>query len=662
MNLIDSFNKYIEEDFSNYAIMLKGDWGSGKTYFIENKWVPLLDRQKYDIKMVSLMGFSSIEMLLEEIGKNLKKLESQKGKLKYKDLFINNGFQFLSSKFNISLNIKDFYKLNGENWLENKEENKIKVLIIDDLERCKIDIEELYGLLLHSICKINLRVIIICNESELLKENEKYKKIQEKLIGDVFCLDTDKKEIIFSFLKSINLKYVYSESIKKVFVNILENEKLNKQYFNLRIIKRCILKFKYLGEELDKIFDKSGFSQDIVTEYISNLFSIFLYLYYQKEIGILNDSDKVFNLIDEFYYLGDFISLENEMEEKELKGIESIIEYNKLNSREEYKFIPLRCEDFSFYKMYLFYNIKDIKKYETYILADLKYIKKKKEVESDNNKDCLYKLIQNYIDCDCNTFKQLQLDFYEELRTKTKCSINYLLIGYTYLIYFLELNILHIDTLKTIDDINILFQDIAKKVEFVNVEPYFYYSNNWSLFSLGYRGYTFDFESLRTENVKSLKKMLEYIKDFYFFDINKKRELNFLSIIENYDNSYNYYLEKLRGLSKFDSSEKDSMEIFWGINIFSVIGYSKLSKILYKNSLKGQYNFWYVVKENYIRNESISAFDEDLHVFQSFKVYYNEQLEKVKKEKSNSIIYLQVICEYIAQIIQMLSYRKESKV
>ena len=39
--------RYLEEDKTNTAIMLTGDWGgSGKTYYIEKVLVPFLQREK----------------------------------------------------------------------------------------------------------------------------------------------------------------------------------------------------------------------------------------------------------------------------------------------------------------------------------------------------------------------------------------------------------------------------------------------------------------------------------------------------------------------------------------------------------------------------------------------------------------------------------------
>ena len=52
---------YLKEDKTHTAIMLTGEWGSGKTYYIENKLVPFLQNsQKNRCVVISLYGVESI--------------------------------------------------------------------------------------------------------------------------------------------------------------------------------------------------------------------------------------------------------------------------------------------------------------------------------------------------------------------------------------------------------------------------------------------------------------------------------------------------------------------------------------------------------------------------------------------------------------------------
>ena len=52
---------YLEEDKTHTAIMLTGEWGSGKTYYIENELIPFLqDGKKNKCVVISLYGLEDI--------------------------------------------------------------------------------------------------------------------------------------------------------------------------------------------------------------------------------------------------------------------------------------------------------------------------------------------------------------------------------------------------------------------------------------------------------------------------------------------------------------------------------------------------------------------------------------------------------------------------
>ena len=42
-DLIESILDYIRSDYTDYAIMINGEWGSGKTYFWNNKIRPKIE-------------------------------------------------------------------------------------------------------------------------------------------------------------------------------------------------------------------------------------------------------------------------------------------------------------------------------------------------------------------------------------------------------------------------------------------------------------------------------------------------------------------------------------------------------------------------------------------------------------------------------------------
>ena len=43
-DLVESILDYIRADYTDYAIMLNGEWGSGKTYFWNHKIKPKIEK------------------------------------------------------------------------------------------------------------------------------------------------------------------------------------------------------------------------------------------------------------------------------------------------------------------------------------------------------------------------------------------------------------------------------------------------------------------------------------------------------------------------------------------------------------------------------------------------------------------------------------------
>lgn len=64
---------YIKSPFTNGAIFINGEWGSGKTYFVNNKLKGLIEKEdidekdKKEIVYVSLYGFTSCDEVLKQI-------------------------------------------------------------------------------------------------------------------------------------------------------------------------------------------------------------------------------------------------------------------------------------------------------------------------------------------------------------------------------------------------------------------------------------------------------------------------------------------------------------------------------------------------------------------------------------------------------------------
>lgn len=64
--IIKSVKVYIDENMSDYAVMINGAWGSGKTYFVKNELIPELEQDK-PVIYISLFGIKTIDDLVNVI-------------------------------------------------------------------------------------------------------------------------------------------------------------------------------------------------------------------------------------------------------------------------------------------------------------------------------------------------------------------------------------------------------------------------------------------------------------------------------------------------------------------------------------------------------------------------------------------------------------------
>ena len=71
-DLVESILDYVRSDYTDYAIMINGEWGSGKTYFWNNKIrkkieTMQLNGKRYTTIYMSLYGISNLEEISKKI-------------------------------------------------------------------------------------------------------------------------------------------------------------------------------------------------------------------------------------------------------------------------------------------------------------------------------------------------------------------------------------------------------------------------------------------------------------------------------------------------------------------------------------------------------------------------------------------------------------------
>ena len=177
----DELNQYIlhylTEDKTNTAIMLTGDWGTGKSYYIQNTLKPYLEREEngnHQCIVVSLYGIkSTVEIskaiYLECRAKWLKPTTERKaaGKVAAKTVF-----KSLTSMLSIDLSKSD----SEMQELYESIDLSGKLIVLEDLERSGIDIFEVLGYVNTMVEHDGVKVLLVANEEELIQ----YEPIKEK--------------------------------------------------------------------------------------------------------------------------------------------------------------------------------------------------------------------------------------------------------------------------------------------------------------------------------------------------------------------------------------------------------------------------------------------------------------------------------------------------
>ena len=303
--LVESILDYVRADYTDYAIMINGEWGSGKTYFWNNKVKNKIESiningKQYTTIYMSLYGISNLEDISKKIfiettqlmDKNMKKYMNSHDKSSIPE-YAKTGLD-MAHFFGVTQNSD---KIDYASFFATDD----KVLCFDDLERANVDVIDILGYINNFVEHDHIKTIIICNEKELAtklkssnlemktfiatylldkegnlldadkpmveKIREKieyvfdkandYERIKEKLIGETF-------EYAPRFNYIINGLLMRYESNPDLIRFIREHTTLNTNTFvksgtrNLRILKHALNDFKKVFENVNKFYPNTN--------------------------------------------------------------------------------------------------------------------------------------------------------------------------------------------------------------------------------------------------------------------------------------------------------------------------------------------------------------------------------------------------------------------
>lgn len=261
---------YINRENTFGALQIDGPWGCGKTYYIKNTLLPLIERKESDrdkdgkhekriILMISLFGIKSIDDISRQL-----LFASAQSRFKLPQKRIKDIKQTFS---NIAKYIPYLNKIDWEKMLQIPPSVCLKLLgedaiiILDDLERLSEDIkvEDVLGFVNDLVENNKFKVILVSNQEHLEGKNELFRDFKEKVIDKTIPFDID----TFSIVKSMAEKYhallprfLELDNVARFLSHNTPDVEHNKSLSNLRIVRFALDQFYPFFEHFVGSIDK----------------------------------------------------------------------------------------------------------------------------------------------------------------------------------------------------------------------------------------------------------------------------------------------------------------------------------------------------------------------------------------------------------------------
>ncbi len=219
---------YVKSDKTKSAKMLSGAWGIGKSYYIQNELVPFLAKESngaYSCIIVSLYGLNDVTEISKYIffEASFSKLINTSKKKQVGYLTTKTVIKGITDLIgvNLSLSEKDLNRLFSLIDLSGK------LIILEDLERSGISVNQVLGYVNNLVEHDNIRVLLVANEEEIIK----YQNSEPDKNGIVFRTPDETTRIYLETKeKTISDTVYYCGDIRNTIKSIIlsfENEKLN---------------------------------------------------------------------------------------------------------------------------------------------------------------------------------------------------------------------------------------------------------------------------------------------------------------------------------------------------------------------------------------------------------------------------------------------------
>lgn len=289
----------------DYAVLITGCWGSGKSYFIRNYLTGnavvkdfLTDVKKYRVIYVTLFGAKTRAEMDQRVFEKLHPVLSSKG-MKLGLNAVQIASRMLSPDSGVA--VRGSTTLFETTFIESRKAHPEKkvIVVFDDVERADIPVPELLGYLNEYVEHLHIPCILVADqerweEASVCQENKatlhSLSSTQEKVIGKTFQIQTEPQDVLDSWLKDGSdccpvgdrTKKVLAEH-KELLMQIMEANDLR----NYRALRHTLIDFERFigGDALNAIVTNSFLENK---EFLLLLLADFICIQYAFHIGELN--------------------------------------------------------------------------------------------------------------------------------------------------------------------------------------------------------------------------------------------------------------------------------------------------------------------------------------------------------------------------------------
>lgn len=324
---IKNFIKYYIEKEPNpdYAVLITGCWGAGKTYFVKkclagnvpegkdifDKFDWLTECEKYTIIYVSLYGITDRKDIEYKIQNTLFPYLSSK------DIdYLPDAMSLIQNLSDITTKIDVDSSDNGKiddslvfftaDFIEGIKKGQKKLAIVfDDLERSDVPPLELLGCLNGYVERLHVPCILIADkdkweesqdDSKCQKTSHSLQKTKEKIVGKEFLIQTSFDEVWTKWNESGYLqKQAKVWEVIKNFSNDICNIMHVTGINNYRALKHCLSDFGLFIEGIEGEFlSNEEFNKLLVCDFFSHQYSYYLGAFAASDIGQSNSWERAF--------------------------------------------------------------------------------------------------------------------------------------------------------------------------------------------------------------------------------------------------------------------------------------------------------------------------------------------------------------------------------